>query len=87
MSKKSPKKNWFVRLNLPRVTKDNVERLRSFRDKIRSEKSTIDFMFGTSPEASYSTVLAGSSIRLAVDEIDKLINMAEEILDENEISS
>lgn len=69
------------------VTRAKVEQLMLLRDKLISEESTLAFMLDTSKEAAKSVITAGASFCLAVNEIDKLISMAEEILNENEISS
>lgn len=66
------------------VTRAKVAQLRLLRDKIKSEESTLDFLFDTSKEAAKSVLTAGASLRLAVDEIDNLINLAEGILEQKE---
>ena len=69
------------------VTRDKVARLRLFRDKILAERESLGFMLGTSDEASRLVVYSSGFLKSVSNMLDDLINMAEEILDENKISS
>ena len=75
---------WTIRT---RVTRAKVARLRLFQDKILAERDSLGFMFGTSAEASRLVVHSSGFLKSVADMLDDLINMAEEILDENKISS
>lgn len=69
------------------VTRDKIARLRLFRDKILVERDSLGFMFGTSAEASRLVAYSSGFLKSVADMLDELINMAEEILNEEKISS
>ena len=84
--KKAIREEWMRAIRTG-VTRAKVARLRLFRDKILAEMDSLSFMFGTSAEASRLVVSSSGFLKSVADMIDDIINMAEEILDENEISS
>ena len=84
--KKAFSEEWMLAIRTG-VTRDKVARLRLFRDKILVEIDSLGFMLGTSAEASRLVVYYSGFLKSVADMLDDLINMAEEILDENKISS